>query len=69
MTRKALRHSGITTTATVYSHLLDRDVEQAVRDLREEAPPVDPQVQALAEALGRLTPEQRQALAEAGKGG
>ena len=53
LTRKALRHSRITTTAAVYSHLLDRDVEEAVRGLREEAPPVDPQVQALAEALGK----------------
>ena len=70
LTRKALRHSRITTTATVYSHLLDRDVEQAVRDLRQEATPADPQVQALAEALAKLTPDQRQALAAAlGKGG
>jgi integrase/recombinase XerD len=37
LTRKALRHSRVTTTAEVYSHLLGRDVEEAVLALRGEA--------------------------------
>jgi len=64
LTRKALRHARITTTAGIYSHLADRDVEEAMRSLREEPPPPppDPQVAALAQALAGLTAEQRQAL-------
>jgi len=72
LTRKALRHAQITTTAAVYSHLQPRDVEEAVLALRDapaEAPaplaPVDPQVMVLAAALGSLSAEQRTALAAA----
>ena len=72
LTRKALRHARITTTAAIYSHLADRDVEAAVRALRPEAQdskalreapaaPADP----LAAALGQLTGEQRAALVAA----
>lgn len=63
LTRKALRHSRITTTAAIYSHLTDRDVERAVRSLREEPkPPQDDSVQKLAETLAALPEEARQAL-------
>ena len=37
MTRKALRHSNITATAAVYSHLQPRDVAAAVLALRGAA--------------------------------
>ncbi len=67
LTRKALRHARISTTATVYSHLADRDVEEAVRDLRQPVAP-DP-VDALAAALAGLSAEQRKALAAALIGG
>jgi len=54
LTRKALRHAQITTTATVYSHLQARDVEEAVLALRGEAAqgqPVAPDLAAQVEAL------------------
>ena len=72
LTRKALRHTNVTTTAAIYSHLQPRDVEEAVLALRGGAAgtqaqpaPVDPQVAALAAALGNLSAEQRQALVAA----
>ena len=37
LTRKAMRHSRITTTAAIYSHLHARDVEEAVLALRDGA--------------------------------
>jgi integrase/recombinase XerD len=67
LTRKALRHSRITTTATIYSHLAERDVEEAVMKLRAE--PEDARetqdAAALAEVLATLTPQQREKLAAA----
>ena len=67
LTQQALRHARITTTATIYSHMTDHDVEDAVRALHEEPaePPADPQVAAVVEALAGFTPEQRQALVTA----
>lgn len=72
LTRKALRHANVTTTAAIYSHLQPRDVEEAVLALRGAATeavaqpaPADPQVMALAAALGNLSAEQRAALAAA----
>ncbi|MCX7598444.1 MAG: tyrosine-type recombinase/integrase [Armatimonadetes bacterium] len=64
LTRKALRHSRITTTAAIYSHLADRDVEEAVRNLRQPPPPgpEDATVQKLAQALASLPDEARRAL-------
>jgi integrase len=66
LTRKALRHANVTTTAAIYSHLQPRDVEEAVLALRNGVSPLsapsDPQVRALAAALASLTEDQRQAL-------
>jgi len=65
LTRKALRHARITTTATVYAHLAERDVEEAVQALRApKAPP-----SALDAVLATLTEEQRRALGAALLGG
>ena len=71
LTRKALRHARIQTTAEIYSHLVQEDVDQGIRSLpgagAEDAqePPVAPQAQALAEAISALPKEQREALAKA----
>lgn len=60
LTRKALRHSRVTTTAAVYSHLQARDVEEAVLGLRNgaEAPAEQAdlvaQIAALREQLEKL---------------
>ena len=43
LTRKALRHSKVSTTAEVYSHLVERDVEEAVLALRAEEPAAEKQ--------------------------
>lgn len=46
--QKALRHAYASTTSAVYSHLTDRDVELAVRGLREtpeQQPPADDELQ------------------------
>jgi site-specific recombinase XerD len=64
LTRKALRHARVSTTAAVYSHLAGRDVEIAVRALRPETAPTQPEPD-LAALVATLTPEQRQALAAA----
>lgn len=75
LTRKALRHARITTTAMIYAHLADREVEQAVRQLREK-PPAEaaaldfaeataPDFAELAQALAQLSPNARQALLRA----
>jgi integrase len=73
LTRKALRHARITTTATVYAHLAERDVEAAVRGLRAPEEPARPErgdvPDALAAVLATLTAEQRRALAAALLGG
>lgn len=63
LTRKALNHAHVSTTAKVYSHLQDRDVEEAIKALRPEAPAaeVDPLAQ-IAAALAALPEEARAAL-------
>lgn len=74
LARKAARHSRVTTTAQVYAHLMDRDVEEAVRVLHDRGvatvqqqalPEVDGQAEAVLEALEGLTPAQRRAIAAA----
>jgi hypothetical protein len=74
LTRKALRHARVTTTARVYAHLADRDVEEAVRGLhqgtgqvvsQQALPGVDGEAEALVEALQGLTAEQKRAVAAA----
>ncbi|MFO7948119.1 MAG: tyrosine-type recombinase/integrase [Armatimonadota bacterium] len=40
LVQQALRHSDVSTTARIYSHLTDKDVAEAVRNLRAEEPPV-----------------------------
>lgn len=62
LVQQALRHSDVSTTARVYSHLTDRDVEDAVRALRDGAAP-DPEPEALAVRIAAMTPDQRAALA------
>jgi integrase/recombinase XerD len=64
LVQQALRHSDVTTTARVYSHLTDNDVADAVRDLRE-----DPEAEVRGEAdqladevLEALPSEVREAL-------
>lgn len=52
LVRKALRHARITTTAQIYSHLADRDVEEAVRGLRGLSEPY-----AIAQAILDALPE------------
>ncbi|MBI5258357.1 MAG: tyrosine-type recombinase/integrase [Burkholderiales bacterium] len=67
LVRKAMRHARVTTTAAIYSHLVGRDVEEAVRALRAPglaaAPetPLDP----MAAFVATLSPEQRAAFAAA----
>ena len=58
--RRLLGHANLQTTQ-VYLHVNDEDLRRLVQ--AEEAPTVDPQVQALAAALANLTQEQREALA------
>ena len=71
LTRKALRHARIQTTAEIYSHLVQEDVDQGIRSLPgngdEDAqePPVDPQAQELASVIASLPKEQREALVKA----
>ena len=55
-----LGHANVATTQ-VYTHVNPEDLRAKVQ--AEQPPVVDPQVQALAAALGNLTPEQRAALA------
>ncbi len=59
--RRLLGHANLQTTQ-VYLHVDDEDLRRLVQT-EVPAPAVDPQVQALAAALGNLTEEQRQALA------
>jgi len=70
LVRKAMRHARVTTTAAIYSHLVGRDVEEAVRALRAPEPaPALPVAQApqdpMAAFVATLSTEQRQALAAA----
>jgi integrase/recombinase XerD len=76
LTRKALRHAQITTTAAVYSHLQPRDVEEAVLALRNGAGMAATQGQPaqtgapalaaqIAGALAALPKEAREKLADA----
>lgn len=73
LTRKALRHSDVRTTAAIYAHLEDRDVAEAVRALRpEEKPEEKPTSEAEATAaalLASLPAEVRAALAKLTGGG
>ncbi len=66
LTRKALRHARIQTTAEIYSHLVQEDVDAGIKQLpgSEELDEADG-VQRIAQALAALPQEQRQALAEA----
>jgi integrase/recombinase XerD len=54
LTRKALRHSRVTTTAEVYSHLLGRDVEEAVLALRGEGASEEAPLPQALDLAGRL---------------
>lgn len=67
LVRKAMRHARVTTTAAVYSHLVDRDVEAAVRALRAPglAPAPETPMDPMAVFVATLSVEQRQALAAA----
>ena len=66
LTRKALRHARIQTTAEIYSHLVQEDVDAGIKQLPgSEEPDEADGVQRLAKALAKLPQEQRQALAEA----
>jgi len=61
--QQALRHSDVTTTARVYSHLTDNDVAEAVRDLRDPERKQRGEAEALAaDVLAALPPEVREAL-------
>ncbi len=62
LVQQALRHSDVTTTARVYSHLTENDVADAVRNLREGSRPEREADEALAVMEG-LSPEARAALA------
>lgn len=65
LTRKFARHSDVQTTARVYSHLTQDDVDAGMAKLpgNGNAAPADPEALALAAKIAALTPEQRQALA------
>lgn len=67
LVRKAMRHARVTTTAAIYSHLVGRDVEEAVRALRapEPAPAPETPKDPMAAFVATLSPEQRRALAAA----
>jgi site-specific recombinase XerC len=64
LTRKFARHADITTTARVYSHLVQEDVDRGVERLPGNGAPA-PTVPDLAAALAALTPEQKAALVAA----
>lgn len=70
LTRKALRHARVSTTAEVYAHLADRDVEDAVRDLHGDGSAeadADGQTEAekvAAQVLAALPAEVAEALAK-----
>lgn len=62
---KALRHADVTTTARIYTHLEDKDVADAVQQLREpEEEEEDTDVDALAERLQQLSDDERAVLAD-----
>lgn len=58
LVQEALRHSDMSTTARIYSHVTDQDVEQAVRALRPEEPaPAEAEdAEALAEGILDVLP-------------
>jgi len=63
LVQQALRHSDVTTTARVYSHLTDNDVADAVRALREEKSVPHGEAETLAaEVLAALPEEVREAV-------
>ncbi len=59
--RRLLGHANVQTTQ-VYLHVNDEDLRRLVQGEPEAEAPIDPQVQAVAEALAGLTEEQRTAL-------
>jgi len=66
LVQQALRHSDVTTTARVYSHLTGNDVAEAVRALRPDEPLEGAAADARAvaeEVLAALPPTVREALA------
>ncbi len=68
LTRKALRHARIQTTAEIYSHLVQEDVDNGISQLpgseEKKSPAEADEVQQLAQALAALPQEQREALAK-----
>ena len=55
LTRKALRHARIQTTAEIYSHLVQEDVDAGIKQLPGSKEPGEAdEVQRLAQALAKL---------------
>ena len=71
LTRKALRHARIQTTAEIYSHLVQEDVDNGIGQLpgseeyEARSLPEADKMEQIAKALAALTNEQRQGLAKA----
>lgn len=66
LVQQALRHSDVTTTARIYSHLTDNDVADAVRALREDddQEPRGEAEELAADVLAALPEDVREALTE-----
>ena len=74
LVQQALRHGDLSTTAHIYSHLTDQDVEDAVRALRPAEEPAAPEqtedAEALAEGILEVLPaDVREALRRRLEGG